>query len=353
MNSPRSFRATELAKEFARQGHEVTVLTPKKNEHIIFEKKHNVLIQDLGRPRWREIKLKGKGISLLFKRGLRRILQLTILYPSLEYFFLVKKALRKNQEHYDLLISIAVPYPIHWGVAAIWSKKSKLAKQWAADCGDPFIGEENDSFKLPFYFKYVEKWFCKKAGHIIVPVKSAIPAYPKEYHYKIKIIPQGFKFEEVKQAPYQKNKIPHFAYAGSLIPGRREPKEFFDFLINYPHSYKFDIYTNQPNMVSSYAYRSNGRIEVKEFIPRTDLLFQLSKLDFVVNFENAGTKQVPSKIIDYTILQKPILSVNSHIFTPRHVEEFLMGNYQNKLIVENPEQYKIENVVKKFLLLVS
>lgn len=37
--SARSLRTTELAKEFARQGHKVTVITPKKDEvHAAFEK---------------------------------------------------------------------------------------------------------------------------------------------------------------------------------------------------------------------------------------------------------------------------------------------------------------------------
>jgi len=59
-----------------------------------------------------------------------------------------------SQTKYDLLISIAVPYPIHWGVAAVWAKdKSKnLAPNWIADCGDPYCFQENDTFKPPFYF---------------------------------------------------------------------------------------------------------------------------------------------------------------------------------------------------------
>ena len=36
-NSPRAFRTTELSKEFARQGHHVTVITPRVKEHREFE----------------------------------------------------------------------------------------------------------------------------------------------------------------------------------------------------------------------------------------------------------------------------------------------------------------------------
>ena len=36
-NSPRSFRTTELAKEFARRGHQVKVITPSYPEHRQFQ----------------------------------------------------------------------------------------------------------------------------------------------------------------------------------------------------------------------------------------------------------------------------------------------------------------------------
>lgn len=355
-NSPRSFRTTELAKEFARQGHAVTVLTPKRSEHEAFEKEHKLMIQDLGQPMWKDIKLTGKGATLLLKRGVRRILQLALDYPSLEFYFKVKNALKKkkeDKENYDLLISIAVPYPIHWGVAAVWKNNDNIAKIWVADCGDPFMGQENDTFKSAFYFKYVEKWFCRKADYLTIPVATAMPAYYPEFHHKIKIISQGFNFDEIELAPYTQNEIPHFAYAGGLIPGRRDPKEFLEFLVNYTKPYKFHIYTNQVGLVQSYADRSKGRIEIKAYLPRKELLFELSKLEFVVNFENAGQKQIPSKIIDYVIIKKPILSINSFNFNKQSVEEFLSGNYKNGLIIDNPEQYRIENVAKEFLDLIN
>ena len=49
-NNPRSFRTTELSKEFAKQGHQVTVYVPKDNrEHVKFEKEYGVTIKDLGK----------------------------------------------------------------------------------------------------------------------------------------------------------------------------------------------------------------------------------------------------------------------------------------------------------------
>jgi hypothetical protein len=344
-----------LAKELARQGHEVTVLTPKQQEHIDFAKKHNLNIIDLGGAKWKAIDLREKGLNLKLKRVFRRLFQLALHYPELEYTFLVKKAiqdLKQKGRKFDLLISIAVPFTIHWGVALTWENNSSdIAKTWVADCGDPFMGAENDTFKPFFYFKYVEKWFCKKVDYLTVPVTTAIDAYYSEFHHKIQVIPQGFNFDEVKLAPKENTPYPHFAYAGGLIPGRRDPKTFLEYLVSLDMDFQFDVYTNSEALIKSYAVRSKGRIIIKPYIPRLKLLYELSKLDFVVNFENAGQKQIPSKLIDYSIIKKPILTVNSIKHNQKLTNEFLNGDYSNALHLENLEIYKIENVAKAFLQL--
>lgn len=355
LNNPRAFRTTELAKEMARNNHKVTVLAPYHDALEEFGTRHNIEFLDIGKAKWKEINIK-RGPFIMLKRALRRILQLSLSYPELELTSKVNsklKKIKKEGRNYDLLISIAVPFPIHWGVALNWDKSEKnIAKTWVADCGDPFMGAENDTFKPFFYFKYVEKWFCKKVDYLTVPVETAIPAYYKEFHHKIKVIPQGFNFKEVSTGETNKKPYPHFAYAGALIPGRRDPKAFLEYLVGIETDYKFDIYTTSVHLVKDYADRSNGRIEIKDYIPRLKLLFNMSQLDFVVNFENAGQKQMPSKLIDYSIIKKPILSINSFDFNPKITDEFLIGNYSNAYEVKNVEQYKIENVAQSFLDLI-
>lgn len=356
-NSPRAFRTTELAKELVRQGNSVTVLTPHRSEHKALQKEFaNLHFIDLGALSWTDISTEGSGVVRLVRRVLRRGFKWFVEYPDIQWYFKVKKKLKRFEaETYDMLISIAVPYAVHWGVAAVWKQHSEanIAKIWVADCGDPFMGAENDSVKPPFYFKYVEKWFSRKADFLTVPVETAIQAYYPEFHSKIHVISQGFRFEDIKTAPFEASTMPRFAYAGSLIPGRRDPKTLFEFLVKYPRPYQFDVYTKNTGLIQDYVNRSQGRIRIKDYVPREVLLYELSKLDFLVNFENAGQKQIPSKIIDYVILDKPILSVNSFETDLAVVQEFLEGNYDNRLSIDHPEQYKIENVAKKFLHLAS
>jgi len=320
MNSPRSFRTTELVKEFAKQGHEVTLLTTKNNKvHIQFEKEFNVNILDLKIKKYPIFNLSNSNaITSPFKRAFNRIMQILFEYPDIELFFKLKKQLA-NLRGFDLLISIAVPHQIHWGVARAWNKNDRISKIWAADCGDPFMGATLETFKKMFYFKYMEKWWCRKVDFITVPFKGAIEGYYKEFHHKIKVIPQGFNFE-VSQAVlsnYKKNKIPTFAFAGGLIPTNRDPREFIEYLLGSNRDFKLIIYTNNKYLIEPYLERVKGKIELKDYLPRLELLNILSKMDFVLNINNNNSTQLPSKLIDYYLMQRPILSIDSMVLTKK------------------------------------
>jgi glycosyltransferase involved in cell wall biosynthesis len=358
LNSPRSFRATELAKEFARQKHKVTVLTHRENSiHTNFEKEHGVKIKDLGKPRLKPIQAKGKGIIYFLFRGLKRVANLLIEYPNIELVAMVSRAL-KQESGYDLLISIAVPHPIHWGVAKIWKKDSKNnpAQIWVADCGDPYMKQENDSFKKPFYFGWIEKWFCRKADYLSVPTPTSYKGYYKEFHKKIKVIPQGFRFEDYTflQQVNKKEAIIKFGYGGSFIPKRRDPKEFLELLLKLEEKYTFEfhVYTKSSYYIEGYAKRSNS-ILIHEPVDRMTLMSIFSTFDFLVNFQNVGDKQTPSKLIDYLILDKPILNIETGNLDNVNVEAFLRGNFSKSLKIKNPGQYRIENIVSEFISLIS
>jgi len=349
-NSPRSFRTTELVKEFAARGNEVTVIIPKNNEsHIEFEKKYKVKIINLGRKKWKDIDLSHGGkTTILLKRIIRRSLDMFFDYPSIEWMFKVKKALR-DKSGYDLLISIAAPHPIHWGVSRVWKKDKRIARTWIADCGDPFMGTTTDTFRKPFYFKYVEKSWCKKADYISVPFNGAKEAYYKEFRNKIKIIPQGFNFKDVKLKEYIPNKIITFAYAGELIPGSRDPKELIKYLLNLEIDFKFILYTKSFDMVNQFVKLSKDKVELRSYIPRVDLLEVLSTMDFIVNFNNGVSTQLPSKLIDYYLTKRPVLSIDSFVLDKKIVDEFIAGNYKHQFKFDNPQQYRIENVCQEFL----
>jgi hypothetical protein len=347
--SPRSYRATELAKEFSRQGHRVVVISKHRNynyQEIIDQ--YPMTIKMFRKPVLPQITdLDLKPFSTIL-RYFSRLLSLLFEYPEIVQAFKVKEAL-KNEGGYDLMISFAVPYPVHWGVA--WSRKKNhgIAVTWIADCGDPFMGNILDTFRKPFYFKYFEKYFCRKADFISIPIEGAKSGYYKEFHYKIRIIPQGFEFNVVKQQEDRpSNDVPTFAYAGSFLKGIRDPEPLMNSLIRLNRTFKFLVFTNNMSLLEGYKSKLGEKLLLSDYIPRTDLIKILSKADFLINFDNNTALNSPSKLIDYAIAGRPVLNITKD-FREEVLMSFLDKDYSQRMILNDVIQYHIGNVTRQFL----
>lgn len=354
-NSPRSFRTTELVKELYRQGHEVVVSIPDTGfDYSDFLKETPVTLTFYGSLSYRSINIQGHGPINKIRRIFRRIIGLLLEYPAIEHMFKIARYLRK-ESGYDMLISVAVPFPVHWGVARARSRKHPIARIWVADCGDPYMKATTDRFRKPFYFKYVEKWFCRKADYISVPIESMKNWFYKEFHSRMVVIPQGFDTSKVRVAEKVDNPVPTFAFAGAVIPGIRDFDLFFAFLRKVDTPFTFIVYSEQSDYYAPYKAQFGERLEVRGYIPRLELLYELSKCDFVVNVDTIYdcqklTAASPSKLIDYAFTGRPILNICSNSIDETKVQQFLAGDYQGRRQVDT-ELYKIENVTEKFLQL--
>jgi glycosyltransferase involved in cell wall biosynthesis len=355
--NPRAFRTTELVKELSKQGHEVTLFVVKNESiHNQFEKEHHVTIKDLGKLKFRPISINrfGKYAELL-GHILKRLLLMLFEYPLVELVGKVNKAL-KDESGYDLLISVAVPFPIHWGVAKAMSGKGKLAKVWVADCGDPYMGDTNDSFRKLFYFKYVEKWFCRKADYISVPRIEMKVNYYSEFHHKIVEIPQGFNFDEIKLSKEEpENKYPVFAFAGGFFRGKRDPSNFLNYLCSLNIDFKFVVYTQTPELLVPYKDKLGEKLEIRQYLPREEILRVMNKMDFLINIGYDPALQSPSKLIDYHLSGRPVLSFNPEFneMDKAHFREFLKKDYSNQLLLDNLHKFDIKNVARQFTELVK
>lgn len=346
--SPRSHRATELAKAFAKDGHDVTVLTIKdKQGYDEFGKKHNLKIKDFGRQKFSfsYYRKRKRGVH---RRIMRKAFSYLFLWPLIKITFLLNQALKK--EHgYDLLISIAVPYTTHWGVALAMASNNSIAKTWIADCGDPFTGNKEKKIGFPIYYKWIEKWFCKKPDFLTVPVNESVNAYPAVCRHKIRVIPQGFDFSDLPEKKTVKtNSFPVFAYAGKFN-NTRDPRPFLDFLVKQDAKFVFLVFTNSKKYLDAHIEKLGDKLVVKNYIPREQLLDELSAVDFVINFENTGGVQVPSKLIDYALINKPILSLKPHDLNEQKIKAFMKGDYSQRTEVGDISRYDINKVARQFL----
>lgn len=354
INTPRSFRTTELAKELYRLGHQVTVCIPNNSyDYSGFLKSYPITMEFIDIPPSENLLFTGNKIKVLYQKIINRVKSTYLQYPNIKYVKKIPSYL-KDKEKYDAIISIAVPHPIHWGVARAIKKNKNISRVWIADCGDPFMLCKTDSFKKPFYFKFFEKSFCKLCDYITVPVESGKDGYYPEFRNKIKVIPQGFDFSDVKVIPtYTPNEIITFAYAGGFIPGIRDPRPVLDFLENCNIDFRFYIYTNEQTLLIPYKERLKEKLIISGYIDRTELIYKMSTYDFLLNIENGTSVQSPSKLIDYGLAKRPILSLCSQRIDKIKFKEFLNREYKNQLMLPNIQDYDIKKVTKSFINLID
>ena len=89
--------------------------------------------------------------------------------------------------------------------------------------------------------------------------------------------------------------------------------------------FRFVIYTNLSSADSysclePYVRKLGAKLELRHSIPRLDLIYCLSSMDFIVNVNNASENQIPSKLIDYKLSGRPILK-NLSAFVPMNLPE--------------------------------
>jgi hypothetical protein len=352
--SPRSFRATELAKQFTREGHKVSVISKYRDfNYSEFLQEFPLNFKMWNKPVFPRLpNLKYKPFAFLCM-GISRLLSLFFEYPEIEEMFEVKRML-KHESKYDFMISFAVPFTVHWGVAWARSMKNPISKSWVADCGDPYMYASLDTFKKPFYFKFLEVNFCRKCDYISVPFKEMQVQFYPEFISKITVIPQGFNFNEIRLYDGQmNNEKPIFIFAGSIIPGKRDLTLFLDFLSSLSTNFVFKVYTNQKNWFNKYKLALGEKLEVNGYIERLSLIYEMSKADFLVNIDsildNTLSKvAVPSKLIDYALTNRPILNIYSAYLDKNLIQEFLNKNYSRQRIIEK-SNYDIRKVSAKFL----
>ena len=191
-----------------------------------------------------------------------------------------------------------------------------------------------------------------KFDYITVPISEAVKNYTffKDKKF-IKVIPQGFDFSSTKIAEYKKNRILTFGYAGVFYEKIRNPRVLFEYLVKLDIDFRFVIYTDKDKLqnmklIKPYMDILGDRLLVKTLIPREECIYNLSKMDFIINQSNLGEEQKPSKLIDYALTKRPVFSFAQNNFNTDGFLLFVNGEVD--CMIEDISMYRIKNVVDSF-----
>jgi hypothetical protein len=349
--TPRAFRATSLAKEFSKMGHEVFLYAVLGSyDYSDFEKETGVRVRNIGKMNFSTFDSSGGYRYNFFDKILYHMLYRVLEFPDVEFLFKVYPILKK-EENCDLLITVANPHPINWGASLAKSilPASSFPKKWVSDCGDPYLGDPINKKKI-FYFSIIERWWARNTDFISIPIFEAKKAYSVNFQHKLKIIPQGVDFDSiVVDSSFTKNALVTFAYAGSVYKNMRDPTKLLNFLKVNEFEFRFIIYTNTPDFYKDIIMGLEDKILLKDYIPREKLIYELSRMDFLINLTNPSTIQEPSKLIDYALTKRPIIDISSDFLEKNTFTEFLKGDYTNRRILGDLHKFDIKNVAKSFI----
>jgi hypothetical protein len=379
--TPRAFRTFELVKEFCEQGHKVTLLIPnkicydtEKYQHnnltvcTIGEKLHGIQLlenqsplEDYSESSLPKKQFYKKIIPHFFKNKLKVYLEwYNSSFRVIRHKPFIKAIVTylkiNNSVNYDFILSIGLPIESHIGTAISLLKFKNLKKSAIAiaDYGDPFSKQQH----VFWWYSLVDYFIAKMFDYISVPTQKAKESFTTfKNENRIKIIPQAFNLSEYRLAEYKPNQVPTFAYAGCFYLKIRNPKDFFNYLNKTYTNYHFILYTINENtdtleILKSFKDTFKDKLTIKYNVGRIPLIYELSKMDFLINFENTSNNQTPSKLIDYAISGRPICSISTANFKSNIFDEFMTGNFENETIINLPD-YDIKKVVKQYLSIES
>ena len=362
---PRAFRAYELAKEYAKQGHEVEVFLLTRIKGFDYKQLgENLHIKITILPLY----IRELGAQNVFQQtnpllrwihwGYRCLLEYFLAGNLFAYSTRIAEHLKQTMKEKDMVIALSTPFMDLLGLAKYVHQlpnNTEKKTTYIADSGDPFYYSQQT--KRALYFKWIEKWVYRHFDYLSIPTSDAIPAYaPLIPIEKIKIIPQAFNMRDVNLAPTLASNIPTFAYAGVFYQDIRNPEFLFKHLCTLTEDFRFHVYLRHrdphiTSILNKYQQQLGEKLIIHYSVERTELLYQLSECHFLINISNTTTTQLPSKLIDYGITRRPVYSFDKQSFDPLVFNAFIHADYTHAMEIDI-RPYDIEVVTKQFIELV-
>ncbi len=343
---PRAFRAKELVDELNRKGYKVDIL--------VGDYKEKFKASELSKITKEKIKF-NKNSRYSNNYLLQKIKKISEYFIGERFLISSGTYIYKNLDiaNYDVIISIGLPFYIHL-VTAIKIKVKKFKGISIADWSDPFY---KSNIKVAPYFRYLQKFTCTQFSFNVSPTKKTESYFSEYTNKKIEIIPQGFNFEKIKINNYTPNEITKFGYAGIFYEDIRNPEKLLEALTKINKDFVFVLFTIDhgaiyQKVLLKYKEILGNKLEIYGLIPREECIQKMSQFDFLINLDNVTQNQVPSKLIDYTLTKRPILTVPSDKVNISELKKFLSGDYSKQTVIDI-NSFDIKNVVKKFIDLIE
>ncbi len=210
-NSPRAIRTYELAREFSRRGNDVTLYIPESGfDYKEIESTYGIIIHKVPSGFFLGRKAKAAPCSDNASDGMKikkrrprvwKLLKLLLGMPyrmicveqaGTEFFLLVFNVLSKDENQYDLLISVALNFSSRPGCFMALLKNRTLARARIAEDWDPFsVSEAACKFRHLGICKIPERFVLREFDYVTVPTSRIAELFHKLKESSfLRVIPQ-------------------------------------------------------------------------------------------------------------------------------------------------------------------
>lgn len=345
-NNPRAFRWYEISKQFAAKGIEVDVIT-NNNGNSSFEMKKGIRIFRVGNSMPNYYKssknnfTKNKNILNNIKNSIYSMLKIIhqytwkkLYWPDfafLWYFHGIRKSNSLMINHkYNKIITVSLPFTCHLIGLRLKQKYPDLF--WLADSGDPFSfsdlgGINNTSLYKNLNYKFEDKIF-QSSDKLTFTTQGTVDQYSKLFPAslsKLIVIPplvKTYKHKLKMKNIFNKTKNDKIilSYFGVLYKDIRNPEGLLfmlDSLINFQNKLKFKIelhfFGDHSSCLDTFQQYSSlsENIIFHGSVSKEIALMSMYQSDVLINIGNHTNYQLPSKIVEYVAVSKPIINIIS------------------------------------------
>ena len=367
--SPRTTRWSLLIDELINRGNEVTVLTGTNPENI--EKNYKILyfgnkqfssnINKIRQSSKNSSNNSIKKISYSVLKKIYRFLFKTFSWPDYAMFwaFTIYKNRKSIENNFDIIISVSLPFTSH---LCAYILKKRISAEWYMDIGDPFTlkinSPENNKIIYSYFNKFFERKFYQNASKIIFTHNEVAELHKKKFKIDQSKIVIGYPIallnkDIIKNSlsfNYENTPL-KIGYFGAFTKSVREPNNY---IINIANSLdsnvKHEWYINEESKKYFSSIKDISFHQFCDILPRELALeVMVDKIHILLSIGNFNKYQMPSKVVEYLSLGKPVLHYAEIVDDPLYNFEKLFDNLKiiNSKTTKNELEIYFEFIKEK------
>jgi len=369
--SPRTTRWSLLIDELTIRGNEITVLTGtvpeelKKNYEVLYfgNKLFSSNINKVRKDSQDSSNNFLKKIIYSILKTIYRFLFKTFSWPDYAMFwaFTIFKNRKRIENKFDIIISVSLPFTSH---LCAYILQKRISADWYMDIGDPFSlknnSPENNRIIYSYLNKYYEKKFYQNASKIIFTHDEVAELHQNKFNIDRTKIVIGYPIalldeKRIKNSltfDYEDTPL-KIGYFGAFTKSVREPNNYIISIANSLNDeIKHEWYINKESKKYFTSIKNISSHQFLDILPREVALeVMVSKMHVLLSIGNFNKYQMPSKVIEYISLGKPVLHFAEIPDDPLYNFNDLFDNLKiiNSKTTKNELENYFENIREKRL----